>query len=43
MSEFVALTISYTGWTLSEIKDLTHKERHNWIEISKQYGMTARK
>jgi hypothetical protein len=42
MSELVALTLSYKGWTLSEIKDLTYKERQNWIEISKQYGLTAR-
>jgi hypothetical protein len=29
------LTNEYVGWTLSEIKALSHRERKNWLEIAK--------
>jgi hypothetical protein len=28
----------YTGWTLTEIKELTVRERYNWLAIAKNYG-----
>lgn len=33
MSEWMLLTNSYTGWTLSEIQNLSKRERKNWIEV----------
>jgi hypothetical protein len=28
----------YAGWTLSEIKDLSPRERLNWLEIARAKG-----
>jgi hypothetical protein len=33
----------FTGWSLSEIKGLSYKERNNWLELAREYEMTLRK
>jgi hypothetical protein len=38
MAQWAALTRSYAGWTLSEIKELSPRERSNWLEIAREYG-----
>jgi hypothetical protein len=43
MSEWAALTESYSGWTLSEIKDLSRRERLNWLEVARESGKIVRK
>jgi hypothetical protein len=35
MSEWMALTNYYKGWTITEIRGLTYKERFNWLEVAK--------
>jgi len=42
MSDWMALTVSFTGWTLNEIKELTPKERANWLEMAKAAGKLVR-
>ena len=38
-SEWAALTELYVGWTLEDIKNLSNRERNNWLEIAKnRYG-----
>lgn len=34
MSSWAIISRWYPGWTLSEIKDLTPRERMNWAEIT---------
>jgi hypothetical protein len=36
MAEWLALSDRHPGWTLTEIKDLSNRERKNWIELVKQ-------
>jgi hypothetical protein len=43
MSHWTALTASYKGWSLTEIKDLTYTERKNWLEIAREYGLVVKK
>jgi hypothetical protein len=38
MSEWTALTFSYPGWGLEEVKRLSPRERTNWLEIAREYG-----
>jgi hypothetical protein len=33
LAEWKALTDEYKGWTLTEIKELSHRERKNWLEL----------
>jgi len=35
MAEWTALTRLYEGWTLTEIQQLTNRERKNWLEVVK--------
>ena len=37
------LTKVFTGWSLSEIQELSYKERANWLELAREYEMTLRK
>lgn len=34
MRSWTILIRLYQGWTLSEVKDLSPRERRNWIEIA---------
>jgi hypothetical protein len=43
MAEWVALTISYPGWSLNDIKKMSNRERNNWLEIAKNQGRLLRK
>jgi len=36
LAEFMALSDRHPGWTLTEIKELSVRERRNWIEIAKE-------
>jgi hypothetical protein len=36
MAEYLALSDRHQGWTLTEIKELSVRERRNWIEIVKE-------
>lgn len=35
MAEWTALTKSFKGWTLTEIKALSPRERKNWLEVAR--------
>lgn len=37
MIDWLALTHTYPGWTLTEIKELSYKERKNWLNVAKEY------
>jgi hypothetical protein len=41
--EWALVSRSYPGWGYQEIKSMTYRERKNWIEMSKTYGVLARK
>ena len=43
MFEWALISRSYPGWGYNEIKSMTYRERKNWIEMSKAYGVLARK
>jgi hypothetical protein len=36
MAEWLALSDRHTGWTLTEIKDLSVRERKNWLSLVKE-------
>ena len=40
VAQWSMLTSEYMGWTLTEIKELTNRERKNWLEIA---SYTSRK
>jgi hypothetical protein len=35
VAEWAALTRSFKGWTLTEIKQLSPRERKNWLEVAR--------
>jgi hypothetical protein len=35
IAEWAALTRSFKGWTLTEIKTLSPRERKNWLEVAR--------
>jgi hypothetical protein len=35
MADWAALVNSFEGWTLTEIKALSPRERQNWLEVAK--------
>jgi hypothetical protein len=43
LSTWMILTKVFTGWSLSEIQELSYKERANWLELAREYEMTLRK
>jgi hypothetical protein len=38
MDEWKLLTLSYSGWTLTEIRELSSRERKNWLEVAREHG-----
>jgi hypothetical protein len=38
MAEWKALTISFPGWSLTEICELSSRERKNWLEVAREQG-----
>jgi hypothetical protein len=36
--DWAAVANSYPGFTLNEIKDLSPRERFNWLEIAREEG-----
>jgi hypothetical protein len=36
MAEWLALSDRHEGWTLTEIKELSHRERNNWLALAKE-------
>jgi hypothetical protein len=43
MAEWALLTLSFPGWTLTEIKDMSRRERNNWLEVARELGKVVRK
>jgi hypothetical protein len=43
MTQWTALSASYTGWSLTEIQELSPRERNNWLEIAREYGLVVKK
>ncbi len=37
MSEWLFLTKKFKGWTLTEIQNLSFRERKNWVELAKAF------
>jgi hypothetical protein len=37
------LSKEFTGWTLTEIKELSPRERKNWLEVAKEYKKVVKK
>ena len=35
MAEWNMIAAEYMGWTLSDIKDMSPRERQNWIEVTR--------
>jgi len=42
MSDWKALVVSFTGWSLTEIQNLSHRERHNWLEVAREFGKVVK-
>ncbi len=42
MHDWMALSISFTGWNLNEIKELSPRERNNWLEMARTIGKLVR-
>jgi hypothetical protein len=42
MREWALIAQSFTGWSLTEIKELSPRERDNWIEIARESGKLVR-
>jgi hypothetical protein len=38
----MALAHSFTGWSLEEIKNLSPRERLNWLEMAREYGKVVK-
>jgi hypothetical protein len=38
MSSWAALAFSFPGWNLNEIKDMSPRERENWMEVGRELG-----
>lgn len=38
MNQWQVLSETYSGWSLTEIKDLSPRERMNWIELAREQG-----
>jgi hypothetical protein len=35
MYEWSTIAVSFRGWGLSDIKDMSPRERKNWLEVAK--------
>jgi hypothetical protein len=42
LGQWKLLTENYPGWTLTEIKELSPRERINWLEIAKEDGKVSK-
>jgi hypothetical protein len=38
MFEWASLTIGFSGWSLTEVKEMSPRERANWIQVAKGLG-----
>jgi hypothetical protein len=43
LAEWLVLTHHFSGWTLTEIKDLSPRERKNWIALANELGKALKK
>jgi hypothetical protein len=43
VGEFRALVTAYSSWSLTEIMELSYRERKNWLEIAREDGKLVRK
>jgi len=43
LEEWALISISFTGWTLNEIKEISPRERTNWLEMANFFGKVNRK
>jgi hypothetical protein len=34
----MAISKVFTGWTLTEIREMSPRERTNWLEMARVYG-----
>jgi hypothetical protein len=37
MTQWLYLTKKFKGWTLTEIQNLSPRERNNWIDLAKAF------
>jgi hypothetical protein len=42
VAQWAGLTHSFSGWSLTEIQELTPRERSNWITIARGLGKLKR-
>jgi hypothetical protein len=42
MLEWKALVMSYPGWGLTEIRELSPRDRKNWLEVAVEIGKVKR-
>jgi len=42
MTQWKTLVDAYPGWTLKEIKELSPRERLNWLEVAREYGKVVK-
>lgn len=43
MREWTLLVTSFPGWTLTETRELSPRERANWVEIAREFGKVVKK
>jgi hypothetical protein len=43
MYDWASLAIGFSGWSLTEIKDLSPRERKNWLSVAVGLGRVASK
>jgi hypothetical protein len=42
MREWALIAQSFSGWNLTEIKELSQRERKNWLEVARETGRLVR-
>jgi hypothetical protein len=42
MRDWASIALSYPGFSLSEIKEMTPIERNNWLELATEFGRVVR-
>jgi len=42
MNQWKTLVDAFQGWSLSEVKSLSPRERFNWLEIGREYGKVVK-
>lgn len=43
LKAWLLITQAFPGWTLTEIKELTPRERINWLEMARENGKVVTK